>query len=94
MKHSQRLARIVKNPKPHGYRKIVVDGHTFWWKVIGHGNGYTILDFDKKPVYEIYWNGEGTIRPKYVADDIKTHVLKNKSKLSDPNQFVSDSGWC
>ena len=67
MKHSVRISKIVKERKPCGYRKIVVWGKVFWWKAMSYGSGVTILDENRKHFYCDYWDGEASIRPKYVA---------------------------
>jgi len=71
MKHSIRLSKIKPCKKPHGYRKIVVDNQIFWWNAYPHGSGFTVLNSERKNIYDTYWGDDCTIRPKMIADTIK-----------------------
>jgi hypothetical protein len=81
MKHSQRIAKINKESKPLGYRKITVNNKIFWWKPMSGGEGVNILDSNRKPFYSDYWGGRGTITPKWVAQWIHNKLSKPKGSL-------------
>jgi hypothetical protein len=71
MKHSLRLQKLQSKEKRLPFhRKIVVEGKTYWWKVIGHGEGISICDSDRKPFLDEFWGYEATCRPQYVAEKI------------------------
>lgn len=69
MKHAKRLSLIEKNPRPRGFRKIVVDAHEYWWKTCRWGTYIKILDSQtKKTIVDIHWNNDYTVTPKFVSE--------------------------